>query len=102
MFLSSAKSDPIAGIKIFIKEKRTSYKNSNYFYFKYKSMFDYEIYAYLIKTNNLVLKKLSICFLHSRADIAFGVFLALNSHQDSTINLVLACASFVSPKSLPH
>ena len=34
-------------------------------------MFDYERYAYLIKTNNLLLKKLSICFLHSIADIGF-------------------------------
>ena len=63
-------------------------------------MFDYVIYAYLRKTNNLLLKKLSICFLHSRADIVLGVFLEVKTNQDSTINMVLACASFASPKSL--
>ena len=106
MFLSSAKSDPIVGIKIFVKKRELHIEIqiifiSNKIKVSY-SMFDYDIYACLIKTNNLLLKKHSICFLHSRADIALGVFWELKSHQDSMINLVLACASFASPKSLPH
>ena len=59
-------------------------------------MFDYEIYAYLIK--QFTIEKT----FYSRVDIALRVFLEPNSHQYSTINLVLVCASFASSKSLPH
>ena len=65
------------------------------------SMFDYEIYAYLIKKidywkNFLYVSSIQEQILHLES------FLEPNSHQYSTINLVLVCASFASPKSLPH
>ena len=65
MFLSSAKSDPIVGIKIFVKEKATSYRIIQIIFISNKikvtySMLDYEIYVCVYDTLSGILKYLLI------------------------------------------